>query len=292
MKYLYAKNNEEHIWIPFLSDEENYKLDPLAKPYTPPTTLQQVLNESPNFFDDIQQIILKQFANSFNDFIRNNQSKGNDYLINHILHVLVHNKYLSIIDTQLQYNNYLYRDLTDNIRMTSLKDYILKHGTSIVLKLIKSINNELINYHTDINNLYDTLGTTTQLDEDFDIDVNSRSCCFLYINGTLMISDYGEKHYQLINKYLHNNNIPHTSYVDAGRYRDINDIKKNHNIDLPASTPIAWGHIASCIAYIETYQNVSLTTVVNKLLAYGKFRKIYLYNFNNQTITRLAKLYK
>lgn len=233
---------------------------------------------------------MDEFKISFNEFIQNNKNKNEDYLINHILHILVHHKYLSIIDNQLIYKNSLYRDFDKSSRLNDLKEYILQNCKDIVTKLIQlNLESKLIDMPKDVSTLYDKMGTTTQLDPNFDVDVNNRSHCFLYINDTLMISNYGEKHYQLINKYLHDKSIVHNSYIDAARYRDINEIKKYWDIDLPASTPIAWGHVAYGVAYIETCQNVSISTIVKKLLEELRFKKIYSYDFTNQKITRLAK---
>lgn len=284
----------DHIWIPFLSDEENYAHDPLAKKpvFQEIKTLQDVIEEGGELYSHIVKIINDEFKTSFKNYIHNAKNKDLDTLTKSILHIVTRNKYLAIIDNKLQYKNREYTHLDKNIRLTQLGEYINQHCYDDIKKLVQQnlrTKPKLISSPEEVNKYLDTIGSTTQLDKQFDVDVDNRDACFIIINNELMISQYNEKHYELINQYIKKKAIEHDSYVDAGRYRDLNEIKKYHDINIPANTPIAWGHLAYGVAYIEKLQNITLSKVVNILLSNRRFNKIYSYDYANQKITRLAK---
>lgn len=284
----------DHIWIPFLSDEENYAHDPLAKKpvFREIKTLQDVIEEGGELYPHIVKIINDEFKTSFKDYIHNAKNKDLDTLTKSILHIITHNKYLAIIDNKLQYKNRKYIRLDKSIRLTQLDEYINQHCYDDIKKLVQKnlkTKPKLISSPEEVDKYLDTIGSTTQLDKQFDVDVDNRDACFIIINNELIISQYNEKHYELINQYIKKKVIEHDSYVDAGRYRDLNEIKKYHDINIPANTPIAWGHLAYGVAYIEKLQNITLSKVVNILLSNRRFNKIYSYDYANQKITRLAK---
>ena len=121
-------------------------------------------------------------------------------------------------------------------------------------------------------NFDDSIGDTTKLIDIIDFD--SRDKSFVDINNEIYISDVGEKHADLINKILG------TNFRTRPQNSDLNDIK------------IGFGHIIGDTYFIEDdtyFTNMTAEEVMNDIKDY---KKIYQYDRNDLTITRLAKGYK
>ena len=121
-------------------------------------------------------------------------------------------------------------------------------------------------------NFDDSIGDTTNLIDIIDFD--SRDKSFVDINNEIYISDVREKHVDLINKILS------TNFRTRPQSSDLNDIK------------IGFGHIIGDTYFIEDdtyFTNMTAEEVVNDIKDY---KKIYRYDRDNLTITRLARLLK
>ena len=270
----------DDIWIPFFDDNENLQNNSNVK--NPEYKEIKNLNDYIETYGDIKEKLINILKHLIPKAFTNYKN---------IIKSLCNINYVKNIDSKLSiYLNNDYSKINDSQRLYDLSQYIKNNCVDEINQIIKTMPVQKISFPTDVVNLYDTVGSTTQLAKDFDVDVKNRSFCFLYINGELLQSSFGGMHFQLINKYLSEHKIKHDSYVSSGRFRDVQDIKKYHDINLDNDIPIAWGHFAHGIAYIETCKNVTLSTVVNKLLQEIKgIKKIYQYHFNEQSITRLAK---
>ena len=215
MKRLYKKAND-NIWIPFLSEEENLKLNPnVTIPQSKEIkTFQDALDN--NFFikDKIKSYICEHFE-GFNKYIHES-NKDDHSLLSSIIHIITHFNTLNKIDERI--NDPDYKQLDKTVRLNGLKEYIETNLQDTIKKLFiqnKSIKKEISTPEM-VAKLYDSLGSTTQLANQFDVDVDNRSYCFVYINGELLCSSFGGKHFELINEYLKKHSI--NGYVDADRY--------------------------------------------------------------------------
>lgn len=124
----------------------------------------------------------------------------------------------------------------------------------------------------------DNIGDVIQCSNEFNIDLGNRTGAFIYIRGNIIVGKPNETHSDLINKYFNNENIP------SKRIRSIDAID-----ELEDGEPVAFGHIADSMAFIQVLENCSVDEVVNALQKNGSYKKIYDYDYEMPELTRLAK---
>jgi hypothetical protein len=124
----------------------------------------------------------------------------------------------------------------------------------------------------------DKVGDTIELSKSFDVDLGNRDTPFIYLRGEVITGNRQDTHSDLINKYFE------TARVDRKMVRSLDAVD-----ELEAGEPVAFGHIAKNMAFIQTMENCTVDEVKNALQKSGNYKKIYDYNFENCSIKRLAK---
>ena len=146
-------------------------------------------------------------------------------------------------------------------------------------------------YHLDIDPfnikiVKDSVGDTNQLTNRIDYD--SRTAAFVDIDGHILVSDEGESHAQLVNKYL--DSIGSKELDDDWFRPDVEEIEEKSY----GKRTVAFGHICQCDVWVIeeiACTNISVDEVVSDIKESGnEYSKIYSYY--DDEITRLAKLVK
>ena len=167
------------------------------------------------------------------------------------------------------------------------------YGDAIIDTANERINNyfndklvdKRIDNANEMNDLKDEVGTTTGIMDGNTIDMCNRDGTFIVINGKLIIGDDDSTHASLINKYIQEN--LNKEIDEELNYFRVRDTELFDEID--DNIPIAFGHIIGSNAIIETCENCSINDIM-PILKENNFDKIYSYNYNANSVTRLAKL--
>ena len=181
-------------------------------------------------------------------------------------------------------NDYIVENLYDDIEndvmdnITKFLDNKKEEHDTFYYKNLSTIDNL---YH-----LNDTLGEETEIEGDW-LDFNNRDAAFADIDHQILISNKGESHAQLINKYF--NDIGTDEKLNDSWYRpDVEEIEEKSGAER-----VAFGHIIGDVWIIEdtTLMNMSVEDVINDIKASGKeYTKIYSYDRSDAI--RVAKLKK
>ena len=166
------------------------------------------------------------------------------------------------------------------------------YGDAIIDTANERINNyfndklvdKRIDNANEMNDLKDEVGTTTGIMDGNTIDMCNRDGTFIVINGKLIIGDDDSTHASLINKYIQEN--LNKEIDEELNYFRVRDTELFDEID--DNIPIAFGHIIGSNAIIETCENCSINDIM-PILKENNFDKIYSYNYNANSVTRLAK---
>lgn len=175
-------------------------------------------------------------------------------------------------------------DVEDIVTSTIKSDSSLEKKLSSELKLAKSefmhdsSNSEGIKNSNELKSLDDKINDTTLLDNNFNVDLGSRDTAFVYVRNEIITGNSKETHSDLLNRYFHNHKL------DKKKIRSIDSVD-----DLHSDEPVAFGHISDNVAYIEIYENCSPDEVKNALQKYHGYKKIYIYDYSDQNVTRVAK---
>ena len=181
----------------------------------------------------------------------------------------------SISSDKLSYQEIVDFILTDYVCTNActewLKDvmYDLHNSESEYTGFGNNINK--IDNISELNKLNDNIGDKIDIPQK--LDFNNRDKAFIFIApDTLLISDKGESHTQMLNKYL-------DTKSDDEKTRKTDKELSDSNIE-----QTSFGHIIDNIAFIETLQGVSVETVMKSL---NNFKKVYLYDDANKIVERL-----
>ena len=150
------------------------------------------------------------------------------------------------------------------------------------LKAKRIIDSNLLDLD-EVSDIDDSIGKTYELNGKLDYD--TRDSAFVDIDGTILISNKGNSHAELIQEYLDNNSID--KQLNNNWYRpdeeEVNDILK--------SDYTAFGHILDNNIFIESnwLENTTINQIVNDINNAGiDYNKIYEYV--NEEITRVARM--
>ena len=180
-------------------------------------------------------------------------------------------------------SNYIVENLYDDIEndvmdnIAKFLDNKKKEHDTFYYKNLSTIN--------DLCYLNDIVGEETEIEGG--CDYYNRDAAFADIDHQILISNNGETHAQLINKYF--NDIGTDDELDDDWYRpDVEEIEKKSGAER-----VAFGHIIGDVWIIEdtTLMNMSVEDVINDIKASGnEYAKIYA--FDRSDAIRVAKLKK
>lgn len=128
----------------------------------------------------------------------------------------------------------------------------------------------------------DDIGKKTYLE--WHIDYGNRDYPFVYIDGKVYKGEQGETHTQLINRVFLDKDNP--DYDTDVQRMSVNEIK--HITD---ANEVAFGHVCTGMALIDdNTTNCSVEEVKNAVKSELNVSKVYAYDYNEISVTRLAKL--
>ena len=153
------------------------------------------------------------------------------------------------------------------------------------LRKRKIIDSNLIDLD-EVSDIDDSIGDIYELNEKLDYD--TRESAFVDIDGTILISDKGKSHAQLIQDYI-DKTLNEDIKLEKEWYRpseeEVQEILKNKYT--------AFGHVFDDNIFIETLwlENTSIDEIINDINNAGvDYNKIYEYA--NEEITRVARMIK
>lgn len=172
----------------------------------------------------------------------------------------------------------LYDDIVDDVmdNITKFLDNKEKEHDTFYYKNLSTIDN--------LYYLNDSIGEETEIEGG--CDHYNRDAAFADIDHQILISNNGESHAQLINKYF--NDIGFIELDDDWYRPDVEEIEKKSGAER-----VAFGHIIGDVWIIEdtTLMNMSVEDVINDIKASGnEYAKIYA--FDRSDALRVAKLKK
>ena len=134
----------------------------------------------------------------------------------------------------------------------------------------------------ELTEIDDEIGETTPVDGM--IDYNTRDMAAVYIgNGEFIIGSRGESHTQMLNEWLKNHNKDQLS--EQWFRTDSEEVQQ-----ATGGQCVAFCHIIGDCLFVDNYmEHCTIEEVTKAAKATGDFRKVYLYNCNDDTITRTAK---
>lgn len=193
-------------------------------------------------------------------------------------------------------DNYSKQDFENDVN-----DYILEKSGYDIVELVsenitrflekKEKEHDTFYYKNlaDVNSLCDiddNIGEDTEIEGRVDYD--NRDAAFVDIDGQILVSDEGESHAQLVNKYL--DSIGGDELNDDWYRPDVEEIEEKSD----GGRAVAFGHIVNDNVWIiedGTLTDISVEDVVSDIKASGKeYTKIYSYDMSDAT--RVAKLAK
>ena len=164
---------------------------------------------------------------------------------------------------------------------------ILKTNQDSILEELRAkriIDSNLLDLD-EVSDINDSIGKTYELNGKLDYD--TRDSAFVDVDGTILISNKGDSHAQLIQEYLDKNSINKQLKDDWYRpgEEEINDVFK--------SNYTAFGHILDSNIFIESnwLENATINQIINDINNAGiDYNKIY--DYVPDEITRVARTIK
>lgn len=182
-------------------------------------------------------------------------------------------------------------EIADDVFYELIGNYISSEEINDVIDYVNELLNDRykqlkykkVETAEEMVNVDDSIGESTECYEN--IDLGSRDGNFIIINGEVITGNNNATHSELINEYI-------DEYLHEDIDEEVGDCKvRNLNLfeQLSNDTPIAFGHIVSNMAFIETCENYAVEDAVAILKEKCSFKKIYDYDADESIITRLAK---
>lgn len=223
--------------------------------------------------------ILKTSVNEY-DGIINFIEKNKNKICNRLVYALD----IKFDGTNEDLFNKVYSDKIINDLMDFVYDFLDYREFDIVELLINMnlIDSKIIETQK-ISDLDDSIGDVTILSDRLDYD--TRDYAFVDIDGTVLISDKGNSHAQIIQKYL-----------DEQSGEKLEDEWRRplmKEMDNFSNQYYAFGHILDDNIFIETYtlDGTSIDKIISDLESSGiNYNKIYEYG--SDEILRVAKVIK
>ncbi len=145
---------------------------------------------------------------------------------------------------------------------------------------------------SDLSELDDNIGDTTEVDSTEDLDYDTRDAAFIYIAGDCIKGDSGETHAQILEKYLEDvgkgDRIPKDFEGDGDIVRSRPSQARMER--LTGTKDIAFGHIVDNMAFIEVLESgANEDDVAKACVKQLGVDKAYFYDTSNYLVQRLAK---
>ena len=214
--------------------------------------------------------------------------------INQLIKILINNQQI-FNEFKLQLKYYFHNDY--DIDIQSVIDYI---NNSVFYKKLKGFTERIIswtlhqfnqkNHLSVINDVKELLTLDLPLNKPYDtgrnfkIDYINRDFPFIYINDEYIEGKNTDIHTDLLKKYFKEHDIKGSELLENKHIRSLNDLPQ-----LEDTSQISFGHIYKNIAFIETCINVDEETVSEKIKQKHNNIKVFIYDYVNNNITRLAR---
>ena len=125
----------------------------------------------------------------------------------------------------------------------------------------------------------DKVGDIIDTHGEFSVDLGTRDAPFVFLNGKIEIGRETDTHSMLLTRLVYNEE-------SSPEY-----IRGKQGFDMTGDNELAFGHISNGLAFLEVVDNVNVDKVVNALMQ-EDINKVYEFNQGEETLKRLAKLYK
>ena len=219
----------------------------------------------------------EQLANRY----KKKQSIDAQWILSHNL-IKINKDNLEEINSFLKHKNIpeissnLINNINDMIKKDdNIKNVISEELQALLPEIIKRTKDDTnaVQDANELAKLNDNINDTTNVSNEFSVDIGAREYPFIYINGKIKKGTAGTIHQMLIDEYLKEHDI---------------DIKMNRNTENIQDNNLAFGHVSNNMAFIDTNINCNYDDIVSALANEG-FKKVYKYNYTEKEVTRLAK---
>ena len=128
----------------------------------------------------------------------------------------------------------------------------------------------------------DSIGEETAVNYDFCIDYPRRDAPIVYLDGEVIVGTHNDSHMSALNNWCEENGIDWEGSTWGRESAD--DVSQ-----MLDKEKVAFGHIENGMAFIDTLMSCTESEVTKAIAKIKSFSKIYFWNRDDNSVTRLAR---